>query len=160
MNRNAATTLALAKWLEGKVKEWAVQAKADLDAIPGQREPVMIGDISVGTVSQENGSRTVRVVDEAAFLAWVTEHAPSEVETIVAVRPAYRAKILEQVKKVGALIDSDGTVIDGIVEVVVGEPKSVTRLNDEADIVIGGLLEKRPDRRIRAAGIPAPGNVE
>ena len=161
MKREAAEQLALAKWLVGKVKEWEQQAKADLDAIPGQREPIVLGGITVGTVSQENGARTPRVVDEEAFLAWVQDTAPDEVEVIparFAVRAAYRTKILDQVKKRGALLDEDGVVIDGIVELGVGEPKSVTRLNEEADIVIGGLLA---NGRIGATGlkaIGAPGN--
>ena len=141
MNRSAAGKLALCRWLKAQVSRWEDEAAAELGMLPGDRSTVMIGDTEVGSVTFARGSRSASVVDEHAFLEWVAEHAPSEVETIRRVRPAYRSKLLAQVKDHGALLDADGVVYDdGIVEVSTGEPHPMYKSTDAAGEVFAALL--------------------
>ena len=64
-------------------------------------------------VKGADASPTPTVGDETAFLAWVTEHHPSEVETVVRVRPAFREVIAKRLA-VQPPTDEDGdpVVID------------------------------------------------
>ena len=158
MNRDAAATLSLCKWLRERIKEWEAVAKADLGMLPGDRVTVTVGDVSLGTVTYARGSKTVRVVDEQRLLEFVCKHAPDEVDLVPAhiiVRPAYLAKILAEVKARGALVDPDGVIHDGIVEVLEGEPYPIVKPTPDAGIVFAGLLKSG---RIGESGMRAIGD--
>ena len=153
-NESAVTTLAICKWLREQVSRWEADAKRELNMRAGAREPAMINGIEVGTVTMTRPSRTVIVKDEDALLAWVQDNVPTEVETVQRIRPAYRTKLLDQVKNLGALVDADGVVYDGIVEVSLGEPHSMVKNSEEAGIVISGMLSAG---RITTASLKAIG---
>ena len=118
--------------------------------LPNERRVAIVGGIPIGTVTLARGKRSVEVVDEEAFGDWVREHYPTEVE--VSVRPAFRKKLLERVLATGHLIDADGVIYDGIVEVRAGEPYPMVKLDGEASIAIGNLLRQG---KIGAQGLRA-----
>lgn len=67
------------------------------------------------TVSSAMSSDSVAVVDEAAFTAWVAKAYPTEIETVTAVRPAFRAKLLGDAAGRGEPVCAeDGEVIPGV----------------------------------------------
>jgi len=67
------------------------------------------------TVSTAMTADSVAVVDEAAFTAWVAKAYPTEVETVTAVRPAFRAKLLGDAAGRGdPPCSADGEVIPGV----------------------------------------------
>jgi hypothetical protein len=143
-------TLALCKWLKDRIQVWESEAKAALDMRPGERKLSMIGDRVLGTVTLTKGRRSARVVNEAGLLTFVKEHHPTEIEE--AVRSSFRAALLKLALERGALIDRDGVVHDGIVEIVEGDPYPMTKLDANADTTVAGLLATG---RITADGIKA-----
>lgn len=151
-NRNPLATLALCRWLKDRVKEWEAEAKAELRMLPTERRVALVGGIPLASVTMARGRRTAEVLDEAAFAAWVGKHYPTEVETRVEVNAAFRKKLLERVMATGHLIDSDGVVYDGIVEIRTGEPYLIVNLDPEAGIAISGLLQ---NGRIGVQGLRA-----
>lgn len=139
---NPTATLALCKWLKDRIKEWEAQAKAELALLQGERKAAVVGGQVLGHVTMAKGRKTARVVNEAALLAYVQSHHPTEVETVEQVRPAFLKQLLEDAAKKGAFIDSDGVVIDGIIDVTEGSPYPMSKLADDADLVIAGLLQR------------------
>jgi len=137
---NAETTLALCRWLEKRVKEWSEQARAQLGLLPGERKAAVVGDRVIGHVSMVKGRRRAVVVSEEALLAYVQQRYPSEVETVTQIRPAFRKRLLDEAVTRGALVDSGGAVVDGIVDVVDGDPYPTVRFADDADTVIPSLI--------------------
>lgn len=74
----------------------------------------------LGKVTKASGKQTPQVVDEHAFLTWVQQNHPSEIQE--SVRPAFRDKILGTVKVHGqAVDDSTGEIVPGI-ELRLGDP--------------------------------------
>jgi hypothetical protein len=51
-------------------------------------------DTLVATVTLVDPKPAVVLADEGAFLAWVGEHYPSEIETLVRVRPAWQREFI------------------------------------------------------------------
>ncbi|CQD25316.1 hypothetical protein BN970_07118 [Mycolicibacterium conceptionense] len=88
------------------------------------------------------GRKTAKVVNEAAVLAYVKVHHPTEIEVEERVRPAFLKSLLDDVAKKGAFVDSDGVVIDGLIDVVTGDPYPICKLADDADLNIAGLLAR------------------
>lgn len=96
----------------------------------GERKDVHVRDadgnrVKVGTIRVDQAPTNARVTDEAAFLAWVKVHAPTEV--VETVRPSYAARVLDLVKRhgqmphpaTGELVDVPGVSLE------VGEPRVV-----------------------------------
>lgn len=137
---NPTATLALCKWLKDRIKDWEGEAKRELGLLPGERKAAVVDGTVLGHVTMAKGRKTARVANEAAVLAWVKAHHPSEVEVTEQVRPAFLKALLDDAAKKGAFIDSDGVVIDGLITVVEGEPYPMSKLADDADISIAGLL--------------------
>jgi hypothetical protein len=137
---NATATLALCKWLKDRIKEWETEAKRDLTLLAGERKAAVVDGTVLGHVTMAKGRKSARVASEAGLLAFVKARYPTEVEVEERVRPAFLKSLLEDVVKKGALVDSDGVVIDGLVEVVEGQPYAMSKLTDDADIAIAGLL--------------------
>lgn len=139
---NPTATLALCKWLKDRIKDWEAEAKRDLGLLPGERKAAVVDGTVLGHVTMAKGRKTARVVNEAAVLAYVKAHHPTEIEYVALeqVRPAFLKTLLDDAVKKGAFVDADGVVIDGLIEVVEGAPYPVSKLADDADLAIAGLL--------------------
>lgn len=132
------TRLAVCKWLRDRIKVWEDEAKAELAMLPGERKSAMVNGYPLGFVTLTQGRKTVKVVNEAALVAFVAEHYPTELEQ--SVRPAFREKLLDQFKRLGALTDPDGVVHDGLIELVEGDPYPMTKLTADADRTMAEFL--------------------
>jgi hypothetical protein len=136
------STLALCKWLRDRIKDWEAEAKAQLGLLSGERKAALVGGQVIGHVTMTKGRRTAKVANDAALLAYVKAHYPTEVETTESVRSSFLKRLLDDTTKKGAFVDSDGVVIEGLIDVVDGDPYPMSRLSDDADITIAGLLSK------------------
>lgn len=134
-----AATLALCSWLKKRIGEWETEAKTAMALEPGERKAAKLNGSVVSYTNMVKGRKSVRVHDETMLMAYVHSVAPTEIETVEQIRPAYRTKLLDEIQKAGKLVDSDGVVWD-CAEVVEGEPYLTTKLTEEAPIVIAGLL--------------------
>lgn len=96
----------------------------------------------LGTVSMKNGRSGHRIVDEAAFLAWVEANAPDQI--MVTVSPAFRAAVTRQG---GLKIDGELHPVDGV-EAYQGDPTLEVVLSDRAkftaEYLLGGMLDNPP----------------
>lgn len=135
-------TLMLCKWLADRMSDWERQAKADMDMLAGERKAAVVDGQVIGHVTLTKGRKSARVADPQALLAYVKAQHPTEVETIEQVRPAYVRALLDDAVRKGAQVDSDGVVIDGLIEVVEGQPYPTRKLTVDADAVIAGLLSR------------------
>lgn len=135
-------TLTLCKWLKDRIRDWESEAKSQLSLLAGERKAAVVNGQVIGHVTMAKGRRTARVASEAALLAYVKAHYPTEVEMTEQVRPAFLKQLLDDASKNGALVDSDGVVIDGLIDVVDGEPYPMSKLAPDADIQIAGLLAR------------------
>jgi hypothetical protein len=68
-----------------------------------QAVPGLADGTRVATASLAGGGKAASVTDEAAFLAWMTEHHPEEIVTTV--RPSARQRILDGSKAAGRPVD-------------------------------------------------------
>jgi hypothetical protein len=85
------------------------------------------------TVSTSISHDAVVVVDEAAFLRYVRDRHPHQVETIHRPYPAWRGVFLGEVLGRGnPPCDADGRVVDGLAWVAGGEFRSVSVLPQPA----------------------------
>lgn len=134
--------MALCKWLKDRIRSWEAEAKRDLALLQGERKAAVVDGRVLGHVTMAKGRTTARVASEAALLAYVKAHHPTEIEVEERVRPAFLKQLLDEAAKRGAFIDSDGVVIDGLIDVVQGDPYPISKLTDEADIHIAALLER------------------
>lgn len=139
---NPTATLLLCKWLKDRVRDWEAEAKRVLELLPGERKAAVVDGAVLGHVSMAKGRRTARVANEDALLAYVKAHHPTEIEVEERVRPAFLKQLLDATVKRGAFLDSDGVVIDGLIDVVEGEPYPISKTTEDADIVIAGLLQR------------------
>lgn len=98
----------LTKALRRKLNADAEKEHADQGVVPSWKAPGI-------TVSGSTSNPSVAVVDEPAFLAWVAERYPTEVETIQRVRPAWQGRFLDGVVGRGApACDPQGEEIPGL----------------------------------------------
>lgn len=131
--RDSALMLAVYKALEGLIREHSEGAKKDthaaLAALMAETGATSVkvdlpGLGQVATVTLAAGKPSARVADERAFLNWVCEHAPTEVEPRV--RETYRRRLLDEATKMGAACTANGEAIDGV-EITEAEPYVSTR---------------------------------
>lgn len=142
---NPTATLLLCKWLKDRIRGWEAEAKHQLGLLPGERKAAVVDGAVLGHVTMAKGRKTARVADEAALLAWVKAHHPTEIEVVPAVervQPGFLKHLLDEAAKKGAHIDSDGVVIDGLIDVTEGDPYPISKPTDDADITIAGLLKR------------------
>lgn len=84
-----------------------------------------------GTVSLAVSRPSYVVRDEQEFMAWVADNAPSELEDVVQVRPAYRKRLLARAAELGDVpVDDGGQIIPGLAYVPGGAPKGIRILPD------------------------------
>jgi hypothetical protein len=67
----------------------------------------------IATLSLGGGTAKATVVDEAKFTAWVQANHPTEIETVVRVRPAYVQAVLAKAVD-GYAVFAGGEVVDGV----------------------------------------------
>lgn len=124
-------------------QELLADSSDDPDAAmtPGERRAVHVrgpdGErVKVGDIRVDAAPTTAKVANEAAFLAWVREHHPSEI--VEAVRPAFARRVLDQVRQDGGWVDqATGELVDvpGVV-VETGEPRVVvTSIRGAAEVL-------------------------
>lgn len=147
-DRLAATRLIAARVLRDLLAEQDSQLRQDMQAgmVVGDRatavvyendEPVVVGHVQL---TKGTSTTTAAVTDAEALLAWVKEHAPTEVQTVELVRPSFQKTLLDQVKSVGGWLDpATGELLD--VEGVTVTPATprptltVKPTDDAADVV-------------------------
>lgn len=137
-----AATLALVKWLEDRLKNWKTEAKTQLGLLAGERKAAVVGGQVIGHITMTKGRKTARVASEAGLLAYVKANYPTEIEVEERIRPAFLKQLLDETAKKGAFVDTDGVVIDGLIDVAQGDPYPTARLAEDADITIAGLLSR------------------
>lgn len=140
---NPTATLLLCKWLKDRIKGWESEARSQLGLLPGERKAAVVDGAVLGHVTMAKGRKTARVANETALLAWVKAHHPDEIEMVPAterVQPGFMKRLLDDAAKKGAHLDSDGVVIDGLIEVVEGQPYPISKPAEDADITIAALL--------------------
>lgn len=136
--RDIARDLAVLKVVAERVRDARAAAEREARGVmeAGDRMAVKVGDELLAQVTLVNGRRTARVEDEAALLAWVAEHHPSEVQTVRSVRPAFLTALLERARVAGEPVDPQtGEVIPGV-SVGAGEPYPQVRLTADADALV------------------------
>ena len=106
--RGIAFCEAMAKRLRAALATDAENEYAEQGTVPTWRLP---GITVVGSTTHP----TVEVTDEDAFVKWVAERYPTEVETVVRVRPAWKQRFLQDVAERGdPPCDEYGEVIPGL----------------------------------------------
>lgn len=109
--------------LKNRVKELELEINAQFLAAldEGDSKAATLPDgITLGKVTKTRGRLTPTVIDETAFLRWVQENHPEEIEPQV--RPAFRAKIIETTKSYGVAIDPSTCEVVPGVELRTGDP--------------------------------------
>lgn len=144
MSQDPAAQLILSKWLTDRAKEWEQEAKQQLGLLPGERKAAVVNGQVLGHVSMVKGRTTGSVANAEALLAYVKAHHPTEVEEVreERIRPAFLKHLLDDAAKKGAFLDSDGVVIDGLIDVTQASPYPSRKLAEDADILIAGLMAK------------------
>jgi hypothetical protein len=101
----------------------AVQARAEYE----QRGAAPTWRTASGTVSLAISQPTFVVEDRQAFMNWVAQHHPFEVEEITRVRPAYETQILRILAAGGEdpVVDGD-LIVEGVRYVPGGQPRGVS----------------------------------
>jgi hypothetical protein len=108
--RGIAACEAMAKQLRAALIADAEAEYREQGTVPTWRLPGI-------TVSGSTTNPTVVIADETAFLAWVAERYPTEVEqiTITRVRPAWQDRFLKQVIARGEpTCDEHGEIVPGL----------------------------------------------
>ena len=108
--REATIRLAALKVLRDKVSAAYDQARHDArEALdPGDRKTAYLpSGASIGTVTYTDGKTTAKIIDEAAFLAWVQRNAPDEIVTTKVVRWSYTNAVMSR------CVSDDGEAIHG-----------------------------------------------
>jgi hypothetical protein len=99
------------------------QARAELErdgVAPTWRIP------GLGTVPLSLTTDSVDVVNEAAYVEWTRKRFPTEIETVVRVRPAFDKALREAAAKRKAACDDQGEVIPGLTFRPGGAPRGVS----------------------------------
>jgi hypothetical protein len=125
-----------------KAADGRLRAEVSRRMLVGDRVQGAIDGRKLGTVSMAEGSVTAAVVDGAAFLAWVLEEHPEEVETVPRVKPAFQTSVLAQVKEHGVWADpatGEAVEVPGVRRSQ-GDPKPVVRKNDQAVQIVSAAL--------------------
>ena len=128
----------------------ALRAEILAQMLPGDRQSAVVynaaGDgVQVGSITRKKlepgGQPTAAVNDLDALVAWCQKYAPSEVQMIVTVRPAFQKRLLDVVKTHGAWVSPiTGEVLipDGLELSATGPSGGglmVTKTDDGPDLI-------------------------
>ena len=136
--RDAAARAVVFQVLEQAAKARKDDAKAELaqlqpgDTVGGQWDGQLLGKATMTA-----GRTKLVVTDEAALLAWLQDHHPTEI--VVSPNQAYLKALESTARTVGAVIDSIGEIVPGV-ELVHGDPYVSVRKEKDAPFVVAQLL--------------------
>jgi hypothetical protein len=106
---------------------------------PGDRNTgSLAGGPEIGTVTLAKGKATSKVTDDRAFLEWVLENHPEEIEQVQITRvdPGFQERLLNFARQTGDCVNpATGQPVPGIA-VEQGEPYATTKLVDDADKLV------------------------
>ncbi|MER5327062.1 hypothetical protein [Streptosporangium roseum] len=135
--KDSATRVAVLRVLRDTVDAvYEVERRTVLDGLRAARAEFALKSIRVtlpdhtpiATITLIDPQPAVVVADEDAFTAWVAANHPSEVETLVRVRPGWQREFLAHLAHLAALApiaDPDtGEVIPGLAAVPALAPRS------------------------------------
>jgi len=111
----AVVLKALLDQVSGRVKAAKAQAEAAFKETGTTGAiPQLPDGTKIATVTYAGGdSKSARVTDENAFLAWVLAEHPEQMELVI--RPSYQKGLLDAAEKAGQPIDpSTGETVPGI----------------------------------------------
>lgn len=138
---DTALTFALLKVLSNRIGAAKKQADAQIRdgwKVKDRNAAVLPDGTEIGSVTLAKGKNTAHLVDEDAFLAWVLEAHPEEIEQvkITRVNPGFQERILSYARQAGEPVDpATGESVPGVA-VKEGDPYPTTRLNaDAAELV-------------------------
>jgi hypothetical protein len=155
--REIATRLLMMRALKDRIAQadTAMRAAAKDEGfdVAGVRQIGVIGQDQIGSVQVTRPAASWRVTDMTALLRWVKANAPTEVEVVEQVRPAYVTKLLGDCKA-GAL--PDGVIPDGV-DIIEGSPTLAVRPSADAAEVIERAIA---DGTLRWADVLALGSTE
>jgi hypothetical protein len=150
-SRVIAGRAVVARWLSEEVRTLVTGVRNVLEPQmePGERVTAQLPDGTViGAVTIGKAAESASVTDQRALLAWVKEHAPTEI--VESVNPAYVDALKKRCKATGlAYDDVTGGIIPGI-ELVTGsssyrpavDPTQVPLLRRRiGELLSNGLLE-------------------
>lgn len=114
------------------------------------------GEKSAVTFTIKEEDDTVIVSDSDALLAWVEENAPSEIETVFQVRPAFKAALLKRVKgtDVGVFDPETGAEVPGLKFVPAPPPSNFNTSwkGDGKSLALGEVLAAGTDELLGIEG--------
>jgi hypothetical protein len=138
--RETATRLILVRALLDRVRKVEAALKAGAAGagfdVAGVRDVGVVDGTPIGTVQVAAGAESWSVTDEAKFLEWVRANAPTEIETVEQVRPAFRSLVLGDVR--GGTFAAD-TIPDGVTRTL-GRPTVTVRPASDAGDVIAAAV--------------------
>jgi hypothetical protein len=122
----------------GKMRSEHLNPQAAQDMEIGERMAAKFGGIIAAWVSMPKPADRAGVKNKAAFLAWVKEHLPAEVDTVEVVRPGTQAALLQQAKANGGKwISPDGEAFEiAGIELSAGTPSPRVELTPDAGAAI------------------------
>lgn len=138
--RDAALRAAVWQTIEAKAKEQKDFARQELTGIPvGETVAASWNGELLAKASMAKGKTRMVVTSEAALLAWVQEHHPTEL--VVTVNKAFLSSLEARAKELGlgAVIDSQGEVIPGL-EVQTGNPVVSVRKEKGGESLVAEML--------------------
>jgi len=118
-------------------------------------KPVTIGTVTATKPSA--GSTTAAVTDPDALINWCSFYAPTEVQALVIVNPAFQRKLLDACKREGGWFDRDTGEIVAVDGVTVtpptgGQPGLMVKPADNADTEVRAAWA---DGRLKFADLAA-----
>lgn len=138
--RDAALRAAVWQTVEAKAKEQKDFARQDLAGIPvGETVAARWNGELLAKAAMAKGKTRMVVTNEAALVAWVKAHHPTEI--VEAVNKAFLTSLEARAKDLGlgAVIDSQGEVIPGV-EIATGDPVVSVRKEKGAEQLVADML--------------------
>jgi hypothetical protein len=148
--RDAAARAVVFQVIEQAAKARKDDAKAELSQLePGDTVAGKWDGQTLGKATKTAGRTKLVVTDEAALLAWLQKHHPTEI--VVSPNQAYLKALESTARNVGAVIDSLGEIVPGV-ELTHGDPYISVRKEPDAPFLVAQLLS---NGRIALDGIKA-----
>ncbi len=132
--RDHATRVAVLRVLRDVVEaEYRTTRREVLDGLRAARAELGLksmrvtlpDDTPVATITLIDPQPVVAVADEHAFLTWVAENHPGEVETLTQVRPRWQREFFARLACLDPVTDPyTGEVVPGLTALPASEPRS------------------------------------
>lgn len=141
-----ALTFALLKVLRDRLSTAKAAADTEIKTtwrVKDRNAAVLPNGAELGSVTLAKGRATAHLADEDAFMAWVLETHPDEVEqiSITRVKPDFQDRILSFARQTGTTVDpATGEEVPGV-KVVEGDPYPTTRLAPDAEELVAAAWQ-------------------